>query len=514
MVLTSAPAGAPARSPGRVSSPLLRHPFLVAGLVVAGGILVIQLVTLLSRSAQQYHHFNLGLDFAIFHQAWHQIAHGHLSPSLTSSPVTPPAPYWRSHFELIMWPLALLYWLAPNDGLTLLVIQDLAIVGAAATAVWWVLQVGRARKAPDWLVAVLLVAVALLSAADRWVYATAASDFHFEAVAACLALLAAYQLWAGHTRRCLLFVALTLLCGDVAGTYVFAVGLAFACTTPRVRRLALTVGASGLVWVVLVAALGANQGSQIGGYAYLAGTPTIPPGAHGIANIAAGMVAHPSRPYHQVASQWSPIWRIVRPTGVLGVLSPWTWAPVLIVLVENILNSATAFHDPNFQNSPVYLFGTAGTGLLLVLVAGRRAWRQVACLAALVVAVVPSLVYDAGAQHYTTFSSNPEAGRELQQVRERTPADAEVVVSLGVMGRFAGRASVHTFMGQGEVPVDKPVVVFVFAPRVGNPVTPQGVYDATRTRLLQSGATVIWSGAQAQALEWRPGPGAKTFPIG
>jgi hypothetical protein len=506
---------APQSRRGRLVAGLRRHPVLAAGTLVAAGILGVQLVILITRNVQQYQQYNLGLDYAIFHQAWYQIAHGHLSPSLTDNPSATASPYWRSHFELIMWPLALLYWVAPNDGLTLLVIQDLAIVGAAATALWWVVRLGRARQVPDWLVAVVLLAVAVLSIADRWEYATALEDFHFEAVGACLALLVAYQLWAGHTRRCLAFVVLTLLCGDVPSTLVFAVGVAFACTTPRVRRLALLVGALGLGWLLLAAALGANQGSLMGAYAYLAGTRHLRPGVGGFSDIATGILTHPSRAYDQLGAQWPQTWQILRPTGVIGVVSPWTWAPTLLDLTENQLNGQPIFHAANFQSSPVYLLGTAGTGLVLVLVAGRRAWRAVACVALVLAAVVPSLVYDVGSAHYDSFTSNAEAGAQLQQIRDRTPADAEVVVSFGVMGRFAGRASVHTFTGAGTlVPIDQPDVVFVFAPRVGNPVTPQGVYDATRAHLLQLGATVVFDGSQAQALEWHPGPTVQIFRMG
>lgn len=491
-----------------------RHPVVITGLVVAGLVLAAQLTLLLLRSWHQYQQFDVSMDFGIFHQAWHQIAHGHLSPQLTDNPIVPvAAPYWRSHFELIMWPLALLYWIAPNDGLTLLVIQDLAIVGAEVVMVWWMVQLAQARRRRAGLVAVLVVAAAVLGAADPWLYVTALWDFHLEPVGAFFALVAAWQLWAGHTRRCWVFVVLALLCGDVPATYIIGAGVAVAIATPRVRRQAVLVAGSGLAWLVLIAALGANQGSQVQLYAYLASHQPLPAGAGGLAAIGQGMLAHPSRPLHQFAASRHNIWRLLAPTGLLGVVSPWMWAAALMVLAENVLNANPIFQAPNFQNAPVYLFATAGTGLLLVAAAGRGVLRQALCCVLLVAAVVPSLWFDHGNWPRPSFPP-AAAGQQLQQVRDRVPPDAEVISSFGVMGRFAGRSSIHTFVGGGNtVPIDEPVVVVVIARGVGNDPTPPAVDDALQGAMLRNGASTIAAGPVISAYEWRPGPGVRSLRI-
>jgi hypothetical protein len=50
-------------------------PFGVAALV-----LYAQFLVLIIRSQHQNRSFNVGIDFALFLQAYHQIAHGNLSP--------------------------------------------------------------------------------------------------------------------------------------------------------------------------------------------------------------------------------------------------------------------------------------------------------------------------------------------------------------------------------------------------------------------------------------------------
>lgn len=504
---------------GRLWSPALtaarRYPTLSAGLVVAGCALVLQLAILLFHSWRQYKQFDLSLDFAIFHQAWFQIAHGHLDPLLTSNPaLVHPAPYWRSHFELIMWPLSLLYWLWPNDGVTLLFIQDVAIVASEIVAIWWLLHLGRVRHLPQWLLAAVIVATAVLGAANPWLYSAAQQDFHFEAVATCFALVAAYELWAGRFRWCWAFAALTLTCGDVAGTYLVGVGLAFAVTTPRVRRQALYLAGVGSAWVVLIAALGANQGSQINSYSYLASHP-LTGGAGSLAALAHGLIAHPSRPPARLLASRRDIVRLIQPSGYIGVVSPWMWAPILLVLIENVLNQAESFRLPEFQNFPVFLLATSGTGLLLLLIADPSRRRQaVACVAGVAV-LVSSLSFDIGRHEFGVFPSSVEAGSELRAVRGRVPAGAEVISSFGVMGRFAGRRSVHTFISGGNtVPIDEPVVVVVLAPVIGNEPTPPQVVDGLRALIVQRyHARPIWLGAYVSAYEWRPTPQQRSIQI-
>ncbi len=368
---------------------------------------------------------------------------------------------------------------------------------------------------PYALAAAAILATAVLGATNPWLYSGAQQDFHFEALAACFAIAAAYELWAGHTRRCWLFVALTLACGDVAGTYVAGIGIAFVCFVPRVRRQAAAVLGAGIAWVLLVDLIGANQGSPVGAYGYLALHQPISAGPRGAVSIIHGVIAHPSRPLRRINDSWVESARLLGPTGGLGLVNPWTWGVIVVTLLENVLNSADAFREPIFQNFAVYLFATAGTGLLLVLVAGRTARRQVLAGLLLAGALVSALWFDSGHHQYLVYPSSVEAGQELAHVRERIPADAEVISTFGTVGRFAGRRSVHTFLqGGNTVPIDEHLVVVVLAPTTGNQPTPPRVIEELRVLLVeQLHAETIWSGATVSAYQWRPGPGQRTITI-
>jgi hypothetical protein len=104
--------------------------------------LLVQLAVLIVQSRHQWQHFNLSVDFALFHQAWHQVGSGDLNPRSTLAGYS----FWRSHFELIAWPLGLLGRLHRDDGLSMLYLQDLAVVGTEAVVLAWVWSATRQRR--------------------------------------------------------------------------------------------------------------------------------------------------------------------------------------------------------------------------------------------------------------------------------------------------------------------------------------------------------------------------------
>ena len=79
--------------------------------------------------------FSLTSDMALYGQAWFLIAHGHLNPYSTLFPPT----FWHNAMELVMWPLALLWYVWPH-AVTLLWVQDLATVGCEALLLTWMCE--------------------------------------------------------------------------------------------------------------------------------------------------------------------------------------------------------------------------------------------------------------------------------------------------------------------------------------------------------------------------------------
>jgi hypothetical protein len=435
-------------------------------------VLLAQFVALAVRSRHQWQHFNLSIDFAIFHQAYHQIGAGDLNPRLTLFDYR----FWQSHFELIMWPIALLGRIHRNDGLTLLYLQDLAHVAAEAVVIAWVWTEGR-KAERGWSIFVTVPIALVLLVANPWPYFAATQDFHFQSLATFFVLLAGWDLWNGR-RRGWIWVALTLMCGDVAATFVAGLGLSFVVVSRRTRRDGVALLVVGVAWVALVALLGANKGSGLVDYSYLTSSGKEVSGLSGALAVATGMIRHPSRPWRAIWRKLGRVYRNLAPTGVVGLVAPWTFGVMFTVLFANVLNERPFFIMPSYQNWPIYLFGTLGTVLLVQAFSARSTGWRIAGVVLLGVAVVNALAFDA--LHRDDVRAKAQvsgaSARELADARRQVPDDAEVIASFGIVGRFAGREHAHGLLYGGQrFPVRARTVVFAFAPGVGNEPLPPDI---------------------------------------
>ena len=192
---------------GTVLSGNLRMVWLL-GVAVFG----VQFVLLVLHSWYLWDHFDLTADFGQYSQAWQQIATGHLNPYDTTYPWFYPHygyPFYQGDLELIMWPLALLYWVWPH-AIDLLIVQDVALAGAGLVAFRWVLE-HLQNHAPNrrFAVAVSGCVLAIL-VLQPWTYWAASYDYHSEPLATFFTLLAGRDLWAGR-RRGWIWVVLVLL---------------------------------------------------------------------------------------------------------------------------------------------------------------------------------------------------------------------------------------------------------------------------------------------------------------
>ena len=435
----------------------------------------LQAVVLIVLSAHLYSHFDLTLDFAVENQAWSRIAHGDLSPYMTINPHNYPHygyPFWQDHLELITWPLALLALVFPSS-FTLLVVQDLALAGCTVVVVLFVRDVlvaspaaggpgpGPAHGRPSrwerawdrgWVPALGLGAVAI-ALVNPWIYWSASFDFHLEAVATLFALLVARDLWNGRRLRSLWWVAALLLCGDVAGTYLVGIGI-FALLTVNRRDLrvpGISLVAGGLLASLAISAVGGSVGTLVAyNYAYLA---HVTPGtAAGTGAIIAGIVTHPGTPLHMVWSRAHLLYLQLAAAGLVGVLTPIGFGMSVVVLLENALNGSPVFSSETsaFQSLSVYAFVLVGTVMVLLWL-GRRRWSgrrlvaSVVAVALLVQVVVLAAVWIPRAQTQFAVIGGPTAAT-LSALQPKIPDGAEVVVSQGVIGRFADRRLVFPFL--------------------------------------------------------------------
>ncbi len=333
---------------------------------IGTGLLVAQLLVLLAFSTVQYQRGALTKDFAGYAQAWWAIGHGHPDPFSTVFGVS----FWRNNAELAMWPLALLAHISPSS-LTLLWVQDLVVVVTEVVAWRWVCTIlhgcdGRhaRRAAPG-----LALGAAAVLAIEPWVFDSVAFDFHFEAFATLFALLVARDLWAGRLRRLWWWVPLALVSTTLGGIYLVGVGLSGVLAGRRTRRSGAALIAVGLLWGVLLTAVGgAGVGSKglDAAYGYLAGRHT---GRIGLLDIVAGVVLHPGAAAHVAGSHLPVVFGFLVVVGLVGVASPWGLGMALAVFVPNVLDARGLFiHDAaSFQSWPALPFVLVGS----VMVVGR-----------------------------------------------------------------------------------------------------------------------------------------------
>ncbi len=483
--------------------------------VTGCGLLVAQLVGLVAWSWHLWTRFDLTSDMATFAQAFEQVGTGHLDPYLTTFAHHYPHygyPFYQSHLELLLWPLALLYPVF-RTAFVLLVVQDVALVGAGALALRWGLEILARRWPPGRRGAPTVGAAAVvLLVASPWTYWSASFDFHFQPLGACFALGAGRDLWAGR-RRLWAWVAPVLACGDVAATYVLGLGLAGAVAGRRTRRPGIALVVVALGWLAVVGLVHSGKGSSLAaGYGYLAGHP-VSDGLSGMAAVVWGMVSHPARPLHVLGQRLGSLAQYAAGAGVLGVVSVIGGALFVVVLGANALNSTPVYvsHIGAFQNVCAAFFLAVGSVTTVTWVARRRAHRAprvatvLGVLVALPAVVVGALVVPQARGTFATVGRST-AG-ELAVAAASIPGDSEVVASQGVVGRFGARRWVYPYIGPAgggqTVPVYGDQVYFVMVSTAGVELAPPADTEAAVAQLRALGARTVVDGHGVVVLAWR-----------
>jgi hypothetical protein len=487
-----------------------------------GAVLGVQLVGLILYSAYLYHRFDVSEDFAHNAQAWFLIGSGHLDPVDTVR--VPTTLFLRDHFDLVLWPLSLLRLLS-SSAVTLLFVQDLAIVAAEAVTMMWVVRVCD-EYLERWRLGAELIALGVL-VANAWWYETASFDIHLPPLGLPLAVLTGYLLWCGRSRRALIPAACCLLFGAVVVELVAFVGIG-ALLTRRVRDGGGTVVAAvitvvSLAWLFIVTGSGFNQASNIASqYSYLIG-----PGASGGAlSILRGIVRHPGTAIHTVAGRWHAIGRPLAMAGLLGLLTPGGALVAIGVLVPAALASSTAYSSSAAAFQTVALVPFVLVGTVMVLARGAtRAWgaggrlrdrRVVVGLATVVIAL--ALFQDTrllANLRAAWWRVTPPASAALAAVLAHTPPRAEVIASNGIVGRFSERRYVYILAFAPQTfPVKTDDVVFVITPSQGNEamLPPFTRIDATYVTTALHARTLLDRDGVV-AVQWRPPPGTRSVTL-
>jgi hypothetical protein len=459
---------------------------------------MVQLAGLFIWSQRLFDRFDMPLDFAIFLQPWTLIPHGTLDPFSTIHGYA----FVHDHLEVGFWPLSLLSYLDPN-GLLLLLLQDLAIVAINVVTFGWILRMlvrrngvagGSREQMTSWAVGSLVLVLLLL---DPGAYETASDNFHMQAFGTLFLVLTAADLWAGKTRRPVLWAGCALLFGGVFGTCLVAVAVSALLARTRASRTAIAIGVVGALWLAVAMLTHSELGSALdNNYAYLANHPEIPPAT--TSAILSGLLHHPGRAFHVIAQRWHAVWDQLSFGGVIGLASVWGLPMAVIVLLPAVLNVNPVFVSVigSFNVVAIYPFLIVGTAEVLARLAGVNMRPAIASSPAITAPDLP-IEAETGFRRYrvavvvsTTIvltlvlaffdiASDRQlpaqwelvsvpASQTLSQVLSVTPGDAEVIAAAGVVGRFGGRRSVYAVMVNPQLfPIRARDVEFVLTPSQG-----------------------------------------------
>ncbi len=427
----------------------------------------VQLVAMMAWSTVLYSRWGMTWDFAIRYQAWWGIAHGHLDPYVSVAHRY----FWQDHFELINWPLAPLSWIWPGPLWTLW-IQDLMVWGGEMGALYLVVDAVRrprwsGRLPGAWAVALVTV----LLVANPWIYDSISFDFHYQSIgAACFAMLACREMIRGRTRLLVLWVVLCLACGDIAGTYLAAVGLGGMLAGRGSRGRGAALLAAGAGWFVLASVAGGGQGSGLGGhYGYL--LPRSASGARrtGVGGLAAGFTAHPSTVVGHLWQSRTALWAYASSAGVLGLATPLSVLPLLILL-ESGAGQGSSLRSVAYENFGVLLFVAPLSVLALAWLGDRLAHGRLArlldrptlrWLSSPNVVKVVALVMVGNALVWCAvwlprvptdwLRTSPPAAGALDRALAEIPSGAEVIASQGIVGRACGRVWCYSIGADGPL---------------------------------------------------------------
>jgi len=474
-------------------------------------VLAVWAIALVGLSTFVYHRVFLGQDFATYNQAWTLIGQGHLNPYDTVYGF----PFVQADFELILWPLALLHVVIPQP-VVLLWVQDLAIAGAGIVTFVWITEYLERKALRRGVATGIALAALVVIVINPGVYRSLQFDIHMEPLATFFLLLAGRDLWHGRTRRPWVWLVVVLLCGSFSAIMVVGLGVSALLAGRATRRSGVLMVAAGLGWTVLISALHANQGSGLTLYAYLAGRPTLT-GSGGVALILAGIVTHPWRVTDQLSHRLGDAYTLIKPVGVVGLASAWGFGVPVTVMTVDALNSRPDFLTDSYQNFAVFPFVLLGTVMVLVWLAERVSWGWIASTVVGGLALVQALAYGLSASpasvRWTTSQVSPAVAAQLRTALARTPADAETIVTLDVMGRFCGRLWCYFFYPGGPRPVHSRDVVFVFATPNETLTTPAGSARAIAYVRDILHARVLVDSDGVAAFDWTPPAGTTTVTV-
>lgn len=458
---------------------------------------LLQGIYLIYLSVREINHFQVGIDFAFYYQALSRIVGGDLSPYSTIFPhgfAHYGFPVIQNHFELILWPISLVFFMWPH-AITLLVLQNMATFGVELVVFIWAWEILAEfhmleTKLKSHVASALL---ALSLVANPWIYEASFFDFHLQAFATFFLLLAARFLHRGRYLYMALALGGVLSCGDVASSYILGLGLSAILIVKEHKFIISSALVSlGLLWLGVVGAFGATKSTNFFYlYGYLAPNVQLSGGVSGLVQLVAGIARHPSKILFVLKGRSSYVFDFASSAGGIGIGYPMALGVAGFVFLANILPQTGDFIAPfaAFQNLPAIAFIEVGTAWVLGWLysygsVGSKTLMGVLSLLAFLLAARVDLIRDP-ALLYPAQSVSNGASLALWRSVSKIPATSEVIGSEAVLGNFANRRFVYPFFAthpSQSFPVFESTVYFVLAPGMANGLgTPSNYAIAERT---------------------------------
>lgn len=438
--------------------------------VWVAALFLLQLGAFMWWSSVLYDRFALTWDFSTRTQAAYLIAHGNLNPFSTGFSY----PFFHDHGEYEMLLIGEIYRLWEHP-LLLLWLQDLCIVIAGWIAFEWICEIAARYEARDGslkLTVALAVLGALLLLGTPWNAWAISFDVHFEvAWGSLFAIAAARDLLRGR-RRAWVWMLLTIASGDLGATYILLIGLSLAIYGRRWWKHGVALVLVGLFWLWFLGAIHDNQAVGQGLYVAVLGASARSGKSASILAQGAAMLRHPLRVIDALWGSHTDIWANLVSAGLLGIFWPPITLVVVAVLIEGALTSSVEFTHPGFQYVIVTMMMSVGTVAVLVALARTRLFAYTRRIVILVALLAVNLVIWAVVWFpqvpKTWLDVSPAAATTLKRVLTEVRPSDQVVVSQGLMGRFAARTYIYQLFGaRTAVPIKTRRVWFIFAPNTG-----------------------------------------------
>jgi predicted membrane protein DUF2079 len=356
--------------------------------------------------------------------------------------------------------------------------------------------------------------VTLLMLLNPWFYTACLFEFHLLAFAALFLVCVLSNAWRGKLGWASFWAGALLLTGDTGGLYLAGAGFSIAVASPTFRRRIAGVAAMcvGFIWLLFVTAVAVKANSVVQNYTWLVTGGQGIPGKITLWTLLKAIVLHPHRQLQMIWSKRAILYKVLIPTGVIGLLSPWMWGTGVMTFYAMTLAFSLTFIVDGFNLLAGFFVGVTATAMVLsFLISKQRRWINAGVALLLVLMLGQSIALAVtelpGIPSYW-YRVSPIQAAVLGEVLNETPENAEVIASGGVMGRFSGRDVMYGFdHSQTTFRVLRPTVIFVFAPHAGIETLKAGQIEAAIEYIgttLHAKSLVNRDGIYA--FLWHPGP--------